>query len=370
MTQEAKNQTAKIYGVCFNGNIEGVRTFDARGMVAEVGVDDQIVRNDFDTVYPWSKMRRCNTEIVNGERVPTFFEGEEGFDNVNKDVFVYVPLFFYHRDTDDKECSLSADQREGMIAPRKFKRADGSLRDFVFLPAYTAGIADGKPASRSGLDPFITPLNGWMALTAGMGDLLIESTMDDEIKNILLDVEFATRDPQSIMAGAVNASDVWPSGACDNVRASSGSLKDNTSGKYPCKYRGIENPWGNQFRWRWDVLVKDRVPYVLTDPAKYTKGEVTPDYTPLSYKISDCDGWADEFGFDPAFPNVQLPTGVSSTYNGSRYGVYFWQWSEGTYALLVGGRVYYGRNAGARYCNVGSGPGSAYWFIGAALSPA
>ena len=105
------------------------------------------------------------------------------------------------------------------------------------------------------------------------------------------------------------------------------------------------------------MLVKDRVPYVLTDPAKYAKGEVTADYTPLSYKISDCDGWADEFGIDPAFPNVQLPTEISSTYDKSGYGVYFWQWSEGTYALLVGGAVGSGRYAGARSCGVSCGPG-------------
>ena len=361
----------KVFGVEFAGKT-GKRLYDAADFVAEVGVDDQIVRNDFDNVFPWAGMRRCNTEIINGERFPSWFEGEEGFDNVNKDVFVYVPLFFYQRKTDGETetCVISTEQGQDMIAPRKFKRADGSLRDFVFLPAYTAGIADGKPASRSGLDPFTTSLNGWMALTAGMGDLLIESTMDDEIKNILLDVEFATRDPQSIMAGAVNASDVWTSGACDNVRASSGSLKDNTSGKYPCKYRGIENPWGNQFRWRWDVLVKDRVPYVLTDPAKYAKGKVTADYTPLSYKISDCDGWADEFGLDPAFPNVRLPIEVANSYDKSGYGVYFWQWSNGTYALLVGGYVNDGRDAGARYCYVSDAPGNAGWYFGGALSPA
>ena len=39
-------------------------------------------------------------------------------------------------------------------------------------------------------------------------------------------------------------------------------------------------------------------------------------------------------------------------------------------ALLVGGNVNNGRNAGARYCNVYATPGIAYWNIGAALSPA
>jgi hypothetical protein len=37
-------------------------------------------------------------------------------------------------------------------------------------------------------------------------------------------------------------------------------------------------------------------------------------------------------------------------------------------ALLVGGNVNNGRNAGARYCNVNNTPGNANWNIGAAHS--
>ena len=37
-------------------------------------------------------------------------------------------------------------------------------------------------------------------------------------------------------------------------------------------------------------------------------------------------------------------------------------------ALLVGGNVNNGRNAGARYCNVNNAPGNANWNIGGAFS--
>ena len=40
----------------------------------------------------------------------------------------------------------------------------------------------------------------------------------------------------------------------------------------------------------------------------------------------------------------------------------------GVRALLVGGNVNNGRNAGARYCNVNNSPGNANWNIGAAQS--
>lgn len=37
-------------------------------------------------------------------------------------------------------------------------------------------------------------------------------------------------------------------------------------------------------------------------------------------------------------------------------------------ALLVGGNVNNGRNAGPRYCNVNNGPGNSNWNIGGAFS--
>ena len=446
----------KRYGVQFSGSASpGTRLYDAVGLVANVGTDSDTADNDFDFIMPWAGMRRCNTALVNGERVATYYEGEVGFDNVNKDVFVQVPLFYYYRSSDDNTHVVSMSPLAGYRAPSKFRKADDTLRDYVFLPAYTAGVdANGVPVSRPGYWPHCVSLTAFMTLcktkhTAGTldADIWIESTKDEEIIRILLDIEFATRDHQTVMQGAssmryatdtvvtggtdecvvsaacagalvvgqaiaigtsdkgsevktnvtVTAIDTdtnkitlqsadgsnitvaagnyissrpWKSGACDSVKTPSGSPKDNTSGKYPCKYRGIENPWGNQFRWRWDVLIKDRIPYALTDPAKYEKGKVTADYTPLPYKISDCDGWADEFGLDPDFPNVRLPIEVANSYDKSGYGVYFWQWSEGTYALLVGGDVTNGRSAGARCCVVANAPSYAFWDIGAALSPA
>lgn len=363
----------KKYGAKFaRGCISGDRLYDAVGLTAAVGVDGQKVKNDFDAIMPWAGMRRCNTEIVDGERVPVAFDGEPGYDNVNKDVFVYVPLFYYHQNEHDTECVVSSDDLailEGYRIPQKFRRKDGSIRKFCFLPAYTAGLVNGVPASRSGLKPFITNLDGWLELTHSFADVCIESTQDDEIKNILLHVEFCTRDPQCIMAGAVNADHVFLAGACDTVAASSGSIGDNTSGRFPCIYRGIENPWGNQFRFRWDVLVKDARPYVLDDPKNYT-GEVNDHYAAVGYKIAGEDGWADAMGFDPSFPSVSLPVDVVRNYGDSSYGCFFWQWSHGTYALIVGGSVDNGRYAGARFCDVTYSPSYAYWDIGAALSPA
>lgn len=275
-------------------------------------------------------------------------------------------------------------------------------------------------------------------------DVWIESTQDEEIIRILLDVEFATRDHQEIMQGASgmryasdtvatggtnqctvsaacaaalavgqtiaigttdkgaqvadnvtvteintttgviklqssNGADItvaagnyissrpWKSGACDSVLTPSGSPVSNTNAKYPCKYRGIENPFGNQFRWRWDYLQNDFQPYVLDDPNNYS-GSVNEHYTALAYQVAQANGYAKTMGFDPAFPHCRVTTeigGGSTTY----FADYYYQ-NSGLRALRVGGDVSSGRSAGARSCNVYYAPGYATWYVGAALSPA
>ena len=443
----------KRYGVQFAGSAaRGVRLFDALGLSAGVGTDTESAVNDFDFIMPWAGMRRCNTVLLNGERVATFYEGEVGFDNVDHDVFVQVPLFYYYRSDDDNTHVVSMSPLSGYRAPSKFRRDDGTLRDYVFLPAYTAGLKDGVPVSRPGYWPHCVSLTAFMTLckqkhTSGEldADIWIESTKDEEIIRILLDIEFATRDHQTVMQGAssmryatdvvtaggtnectvpaacagalvvgqavaigtadkgnqiatnvtvtaidtasgviqlqsADGSDItveaghyissrpWKSGECDNVLTSSGSPGSNTNAKYPCKYRGIENPWGNQYRWRWDYLQNDHQPYVLDDPNNYT-GAVNEHYTPLSYTVATSNGYAVEMGFDPAFPHCRVTTSVSGGSSTTFFADYYYQ-NTGVRALLVGGDVLAGRLAGARSCYVFITPGNAAWTIGGALSPA
>ena len=367
------NYTGEKYSVTFkHGERDGERGDAALGLVAGVGTDKTLALNDFDSIMPWAAMGQCNTVLATGERLPGAFKGEEGFDPVNKDVFVYVPRFYYKREQRGKYETVTVSMRHfpGADVPRKFKREDGTIRNYVFLAAYTAGIKGGRLASRTGLAPFCSSLNGFVELVRENHDLFIESTEDDEIKNVLLEVEFATRDPQSIMAGAVNAEEVFDSGACDVVVSSSGSPGDNTSGRFPCIWRGCENPWGNTFRFRWNVLVSDRVPHVLGNIRDYKRGEITDAYKPLKYKQSARDGWADVMGYDPAFPDVALPVSVAESYEESSFGTYFWRWDRGVYALLVGGGVTIGRGGGARFCYVGDAPSYSGWSYCAALSPA
>ena len=51
----------EFFGVRFEGsNPTGARLGLAAGLSANVGVDDKIALNDFDSKFPWSHIRRCN----------------------------------------------------------------------------------------------------------------------------------------------------------------------------------------------------------------------------------------------------------------------------------------------------------------------
>lgn len=150
-------------------------------------------------------------------------------------------------------------------------------------------------------------------------------------------------DPVDIAEGNVIASRAWKNGATNVVLASSGSPVSNTSGKYPCVWRGKVDPWGGGWSAICDVLVKKEgdegpyIPYYLEDPTKYVNGDITDDYVKLSYKLADKNGYVKTLGRDERFKHVRLPNRVgasSSTY----LAAYYWiQNSPLVRAVFAGG---------------------------------
>ena len=59
-----------------------------------------------------------------------------------------------------------------------------------------------------------------------------------------------TTNSQAIMYGYANGnSAAVATGRTDAVKTPSGSEESNADGKHACKYRGIENLWGNTYTW-------------------------------------------------------------------------------------------------------------------------
>lgn len=99
-TKFESSDKIKEYGVRWGGGASTLceRLGDAKGLVANAyqGSTDTAVVNDFDNIYPWSGMRRCN---VNEDGDILAYENDPNFklDGTNGDVMVEIPKFYYKR---------------------------------------------------------------------------------------------------------------------------------------------------------------------------------------------------------------------------------------------------------------------------------
>ena len=152
----AVGQTTK-YGLRWeiaNANDMGERCFDAVGMSATIGVGSTNGSSDFDKVYPWSEMRRCNIRRNENGSQAVVFEGEAGFalDGTNGDVFVRIPKFYYERyrkEGYEYRVISSSGQK-----PHPAFVEDGKELDEIFISAFEGYKgSDGKLHSYGGVIP-------------------------------------------------------------------------------------------------------------------------------------------------------------------------------------------------------------------------
>lgn len=149
--QKGSDSLNLYYGVKWNLNNPddlGARCFDAVGLSATIGVGATDGASDFDSIYPWSEIKRCNIKKnANGAEIVTF-EGESGFalDGSNGDVFVRIPKFFYERYIKDGyEYRIISES--GMNVHPAFIE-NGIVLDEIFISAFE-GYIDSNNELRS-----------------------------------------------------------------------------------------------------------------------------------------------------------------------------------------------------------------------------
>ncbi len=345
----------KKYSVRFSGySPQGVREDDAVGMVAEVAVGGETVRNDFDHVSffdrpicacTWDTLRRC--WVVNA------YKGDPNFDWYGSagDVMYECTPFYYKIELEEgctpSFVSVSATPIEGYKLAPMFKND----YDKVYCPCFFISnnddgtLALSKAGNRVCFGSFNQSVNRIRRFDEYAALESAERYFSD---CLLLWVEFATKDWQSVMRGASNCyywnashlieevisdrsfktsketADCFVEGQCiaigvglgradrhngviiesidreenvftleenvpnmmsgDNIttrvyktgvalttleNASSGSAVSNTDGKYPCAWRGKENPWGNGFSFLGNLLLKRFGDGTEDSPYKY-----------------------------------------------------------------------------------------------------
>ncbi len=264
----------KIYGVDLVGSASPsalTRTDDAVGLNVTVGTSE--ITSDFDNCYPWSNIEEVTDEAGN--------------------VFVKIPKF-YSKITKNSDGTykhqLSGTKHDGFDT--LFKVGNNEI-DYVMVGKYEGSGSSSRVYSKSGQTPLVSITmdnfrNGCKANGAGYQQY--DFMIDLILKELWL-VEMKTTNCQSIMYGyANNNSSAISTGATDSVTTPSGSQLSNTDGKHACKYRGIENPWGNINKWCDGISFSGSSVYVCTEPNAYQAGKTSGLYAYYGTRASS-DGF-------------------------------------------------------------------------------
>ena len=312
-------EKAKIYGVDGAGQSSPAltRTDKAVGLTYSVGESE--ITSDFDNCYPWSEMQ----EIVDSD----------------SNVFIKIPKF-YSKVTKNANGTykhqISGVRYNGFST--LFVDGKGNEIDYVLIGKYEASGSSARAYSKSGQNALVSitlPTMRTACKANGAGYQQYDFLIDAILKELFM-IEFATTTSQSIMYGYANGnSAAIQTGTTDVIKHPSGSPTSNSAGTYACKYRGIENPWGNVWKWVDGITFSTEKIYVCLDPEKYVSENTAMPYTYVGDRVMT-EGYLKEIGYFDKLPLLgyaKTNGASSSTY----YSDYNYMSATGT-VLLVGGR--------------------------------
>lgn len=395
------------------------RTDAAVGLIAEVGVDGEYVRNDFDRMPIWGEAEDVMDEYGNYfVRIPKFYikkiVGKDfHLTQVSKTRYpgFYLPWVFWDFENNKEldyydhakyKASISDDGTRLESKPDKYPLVNTNIAQFrnyaeannnessgvtgyqqmdlhahdVLTTLFTVEFAtihsqsvmqgfvsgaynDSHTATLAEEDTNRIVVSSSAANAFSVGQTIVVGTVrinsnimsdrtlleindvDDNNKELVFDGE-----PANISVGDVVASRGWKTGFSRDILASSGSIGSNTSGRYPCHYRGIESPWGDVYEFVDGININDHQTWVTKDAKDYASNVFAFPYEQVGYVNINQNVWVTEMGYDSNYPFAELPIkggGGTSTY----YADHYYQ-NPGQRIARVGGYFSFGAHAGLR----------------------
>lgn len=390
---------------------------------------------DFDKFSMYGGRKRCN--VSDGGTINAYY-GDEGYteDGSNGQVMVYQPKFYYlvcPLEYDRQETGygyhlrkanyyVSETQRAGFKLHPAFYDKNGNEVDYILMSAYEgciydtsanaylkndeqvmdaskdkfSSIAGARPAS--GVSQNLTRPNieqmaknrgeGWHSLgikTASMEQLLMIVEMgmmnlQTAIGQGVVNIPWTTgSDTTSSYAGATGSTASLGNGtgrATETTTYEGGVATKNTAdGKTSICYRGVENFWGNIWKFAYGVNIWGNgkmaggMPYICSD-FNYAEGKNTDNYEGAGFTVTKANGYISAMGYSTKYDwlfmaseclgNSSLPVGdytyITENLNGYRIarlggawadgsaaGGFYWGLSDGVggRARYVGGRLVY-----------------------------
>lgn len=327
------NNLSKVYGVrrsLASSSSAWERIEDAVGLVANAQVGTTAVRNDFDSIYPWSDIITCNYN--NSTKKVTAYYGDANFSftgGTNIQVMTIIPEFYYRRYVSDgyEYVLISKDKLSGFIQSKEF-----------MIGRYTMSGSASGVYSRSGQAPFVNKtIAEFRQYAKNLGAGWSQLDWHYFLIQLLYLVEYADYNIQSkIGPGHTNANNTAAksSGGCNSLGMKSGTpVKNDTNSVI---YRGIEDLYGNIWQFFDGINIKNYQAYINYNPSSYASDVFDGDYQKLGYVNSSTSGsYITALGYDPKHPLVGLPTDVNGSSN-SYMTDYYWTANENRIALVGG----------------------------------
>lgn len=387
---------------------------------------------DFDKFSMYGGRKRCN--VSDGGTINAYY-GDEGYteDGSNGQVMVYQPKFYYlvcPLEYDRQETGygyhlrkanyyISETQRAGFKLHPAFYDKNGNEVDYILMSAYEgciydtsasaylkndeqvmdaskdkfSSIAGARPAS--GVSQNLTRPNieqlaknrgeGWHSLgikTASMEQLLMIVEMgmmnlQTAIGQGVVNLPWTTgSDTTSSYAGATGSTASLGNGtgrATKTTTYEGGKATDYTvDGKTSICYRGVENFWGNIWKFAYGInfyceVGKPFLGYVCKD-FNYAESKKTDNYENIGFALPSENGYVSAMGYSTKYDWLFLPSEVKGN-SSLPVGDYYYQnntW-DGYRIALLGGSWSNGSNAGGFCWTLAGGVGYRYRYIGGRL---
>lgn len=387
---------------------------------------------DFDKFSMYGGRKRCN--VSDGGTINAYY-GDEGYteDGSNGQVMVYQPKFYYlvcPLEYDIQETGygyhlrkanyyVSETQRAGFKLHPAFYDKNGNEVDYILMSAYEgciydtsanaylkndeqvmdaskdkfSSIAGARPAS--GVSQNLTRPNieqmaknrgeGWHSFgikTASMEQLLmiVEMGMMNlqiAIGQGVVNLPWTTgSDTTSSYAGATGSTASLGNGtgrATKTTTYEGGKATDYTvDGKTSICYRGVENFWGNIWKFAYGInfyceVGKPFLGYVCKD-FNYAESKRTDNYENIGFALPSENGYVSAMGYSTNYDWLFLPSEVKGN-SSLPVGDYYYQnntW-DGYRIALLGGGWNGGSDAGGFCWSLPYGVGYRYRSVGGRL---
>src|SRR5690606_5313897 len=319
------------------------RLDDAVGMVAITQG-----QNDFSSVYPWSEMKRCNL-ADDGTVLAYYGEPTYADDGSNGQVMVQIPKFWYRSEmiveNEEKKYRwwIADAPVEGFKLHPAFSR-NGVEKDYIYIGAYEGYVSGGMLHSRAGVMPAANrTIVEFRQNAQARGSIWHQQDFLTICAiQLLYLIEYAHFDSQTKIGRGITSD--------QNVRATGGTSQygneshgTTNNGTTPMSYRGIENLYGNIFKFVDGININNHRAYIADH--NFQSDKFDGHYRQVSFTNATADGYVKDIGWTELDDFMFLA--IDTTGSESSYLHDYYLQNTGARVALFGGRWNYGSNAGA-----------------------